>query len=169
MQWLENHHNRKQQPGQARTNTIEDVYGSRWLSAGTGSVLSMWVEAEGSTLINIRQVKSPSDVLPHLKVEVDKRQGLMIQQAETVSPITFIRSFGPAGVSAKEFATYYGKSENAARNELNALVGLDQLEVAPTTGRSENGKPVAKRWRTVLGVIPQKVQNIYQQDGLGDF
>lgn len=160
MQWIEDHHNRKQQPGQGRTNGIEDVYGNRWLTAGAGSVLSMWTDEEGSSLVNVKQVKSPGEYLPQLRVMVDKRTGLMRSEGARPDPITFVRSFGPAGCTVAQFARYSDKSPNHARNHLNSLISLGQLETAP------DQQDRLKRYRTRLGVLPQTVSNAYQQDGL---
>jgi len=162
MQWLENHHNRKQQPGQARTNTIEDVYGSRWLTAGAGSVLSLWTETEGGNLVNVKQVKAPSVYLPSLRTTVDRRTGEMRSEGARPDPITYIRSYGHVGCTPEEYAAYSGQTTNAARNHLNRLVDLGQLEKAlPVQADRRN------RYRTRIGVIAQTPSNVYQQDGLG--
>lgn len=161
MQWVEDHHNRKQQQGQARTNTLEDVYGNRWLTAGAGSILSMWTEAEGSAVVDVKQIKSPGEFLPHLKVTVDRKSGLMTSDGAKPDPITFVRASGPYGLTVAEYAKYSGQSMNAARNWLNGQVSMRQLEVAPEQ------LDKLKRFRTVLGVLPQTPQNVWQQDGLG--
>jgi hypothetical protein len=158
MQWVEDHHNRKQQQGQGRTNTIEDVYGSRWLTAGTGSILSMWTEDEQAPVVDIRQIKSPGELLPHLKVTVDRQAGLMASGVKP-DPITYVRGFGPTGVSVEEYARFSGQSRNAARNWLNARMKSGQFEHAPVAGG-------VTRYRTVLGVVAQTRQDVWQQDGL---
>jgi replicative DNA helicase len=159
MQWVEDHHNRKQQQGQGRTNTIEDVYGSRWLTAGTGSILSMWTEDEQAPVVDIRQIKSPGELLPHLKVTVDRQAGLMASGVKP-DPITYVRGFGPTGVSVEEYARFSGQSKNAARNWLNARITSGQFEHAP---RHPDG---LTRFRTVLGVVADRPQGVWQQDGL---
>jgi replicative DNA helicase len=164
MQWVEDHHNRKQQQGQGRTNTIEDVYGNRWLTAGAGSILSLWVENDGTPVVDVKQIKSPGELIPHLKVTVDRRTGLMSGGSRMPSdPTAFIRGAGPRGVTVAEYASFTGQTDNSARNVLNGRVKAKTLEVAPDAGDG------LKRFRTVLGVVPEKPQNVWQQDGLGDF
>jgi len=43
------HHQREAQQGTAKPKALADVYGSRWLTAGMGSVLMLWGEPGGSS------------------------------------------------------------------------------------------------------------------------
>jgi AAA domain len=51
IEWAEPHHNRKAGAGNKEPNTLEDVYGSRWLTAGAGSVVSLFGEP-GDTVVS---------------------------------------------------------------------------------------------------------------------
>jgi len=162
MQWVEDHHNRKMQQGQKPTNGIDDVYGSRWLTAGAGSVISMWIDEEGSPSVHVRQVKSPGEFVPELEVTVHKADGTMGAAERTpLNPMTFIRQGGVAGVTAADYARYMGVHVNAARNQLNTRMKQGVLEAAP---EQPDG---LKRFRTVVGLQPQVVGNVRQEDGLG--
>lgn len=160
MQWVEDHHNRKIAQGQTRTNGIEDVYGSRWLTAGAGSVVSMWCDEEGSPAVHVKQVKSPGEFVPELEVTVDKAAGTM-GAAVRQDPISFIRSAGAQGITANEYATFTGLAVNAARNQLSTRTKQGVLE------RVDSGAGAPVRWRVVLGVVPQVTGVTRQEDGLG--
>lgn len=51
------HHNRKESQQNARPRNLADVYGSRWLTAGMGSVLNIWRNDDGSR--ELTQLKAP--------------------------------------------------------------------------------------------------------------
>lgn len=55
---------------------LSDVYGSGWVTAGMGSVLSMW-GAVGSSFFELTQLKSPTMVLDPLVVRRNDRTGGM--------------------------------------------------------------------------------------------
>jgi replicative DNA helicase len=61
------HHQKKGQGG-AKPNTLEDVYGSTWLTAGMGSVVLLW-GAAGDPLVELSHLKQPADTIGPLKVE----------------------------------------------------------------------------------------------------
>jgi AAA domain-containing protein len=52
------HHQRKQMNAAAKPKAIADVYGSRWLTAGTGSVLLVWGEP-GDLVVELIHLKQP--------------------------------------------------------------------------------------------------------------
>jgi AAA domain len=52
------HHQRKAQAGAGRPNRLADVYGSRWLTAGFGSVVMLWGEP-GDPVVELTHLKQP--------------------------------------------------------------------------------------------------------------
>lgn len=56
------HHQRKQTNGSGggKPNSISDVYGSTWLTAGCGSVLLLWGSA-GDLIVELSHLKQPAD------------------------------------------------------------------------------------------------------------
>jgi replicative DNA helicase len=65
LQVVENHHQRKEQRGQGAPKTLADVYGSRWLTAGAGSVLLLWGEP-GDLVVDAIHLKQPLEPFgPH--------------------------------------------------------------------------------------------------------
>lgn len=67
------HHQGKGQGGDKPT-TLADVYGSTWLTAGTGSVILLWGEA-GSELVELTHLKQPADPIGPLNLEHDHHAG----------------------------------------------------------------------------------------------
>lgn len=55
------HHQRKAQGVNTKPRKLADVYGSRWLIAGCGSVLMLWGEA-GDSIVELTHPKQPSGV-----------------------------------------------------------------------------------------------------------
>jgi hypothetical protein len=60
LDWLALHHPRKANSENKKPNTLDDVYGSTWLTAGMGSVLGLWGKA-GDTLVEFTHLKQPAD------------------------------------------------------------------------------------------------------------
>jgi replicative DNA helicase len=163
MQWLECHHNRKQQQGQGKSNALDDVYGSRWLTAGAGSVLVLYTDEEGAPVVDVRQLKSPGEFIDPMRVHVDKATGTMAGDRKP-DPVSWIRSHGVVGVTVAEYARWSGTKANAAREWLKTRVKWGLLEVVVPEHEDR-----LTRYRTTVGTVPQRSQNVYQQDGLGDF
>ena len=67
------HHQRKGQAG-AKPNTLEDVYGSTWITAGAGSVVLLW-GAAGDPLVELTHLKQPAQEIGPLRVEFDHAVG----------------------------------------------------------------------------------------------
>ena len=54
------HHQRKESQNGSKPRRLADVYGSRWLTAGMGSVVLLWGEP-GDLVIECRHLKQPSE------------------------------------------------------------------------------------------------------------
>ena len=61
------HHNRKDQGGSKDLKALSDVYGSRWLTSGMGSVISLSGEP-GDPLVTLRHLKQPAEDIGPMKV-----------------------------------------------------------------------------------------------------
>jgi AAA domain len=76
------HHQRKAQQGAGKPKTLADVYGSRWLTAGMGSVVCLWGDA-GDLVIELTHLKQPvEDVGPFLIVH-DHEHGTSTVHGQT--------------------------------------------------------------------------------------
>lgn len=67
------HHQRKGQNGN-KPNTLADVYGSTWITAGAGSVILLWGDA-GSEVVELTHLKQPADPLGPWTIEHDHHAG----------------------------------------------------------------------------------------------
>lgn len=67
------HHQRKGQGG-ARPKTLEDVYGSTWITAGAGSVILLWGVA-GDLIVDLEHLKQPAASVGPFKIEHDHDSG----------------------------------------------------------------------------------------------
>ncbi len=68
------HHQRKAQAGAGKPRQLADLYGSRWITAGAGSVLMLWGEA-GDLVIEADHLKQPDEQVGPLKILHDHTTG----------------------------------------------------------------------------------------------
>src|SRR5207248_1735381 len=68
------HHPRKAQADNKKPRTLADVYGSRWITAGCGSVLLLWGDA-GDPIVEFEHLKQPADAVGPFKLLHDNRSG----------------------------------------------------------------------------------------------
>lgn len=75
--WVGLHHPKKAQADNKTPNTLADMYGSRWLTAGHGSVLFIErpKDAGDNDVILVRQLKEPMDKLTPLLAKHDRPTG----------------------------------------------------------------------------------------------
>lgn len=76
IQWLEIHHNRKSNGENRKPNKLDDIYGNRWLTAGAGSVWSLWGQS-GDLVVEMTNLKSPAGEVGPWKVQLDTDAGRM--------------------------------------------------------------------------------------------
>lgn len=68
-----NHHQRKGQDGR-KPRTLDDVYGSTWITAGAGSVVLLWGEP-GDAYVELHHLKQPAAEVGPLKLHHDHARG----------------------------------------------------------------------------------------------
>jgi replicative DNA helicase len=68
------HHQRKEMTGAAKPKRLADVYGSRWIVAGMGSVVLLWGEP-GDLVVELLHLKQPAEDVGPLKVVHDHVRG----------------------------------------------------------------------------------------------
>jgi replicative DNA helicase len=69
------HHQRKETASGGKPRHLADVYGSRWLTAGMGSVLLVWGES-GDLVVDIVHLKQPAEEVGPLRVIHDHVHGV---------------------------------------------------------------------------------------------
>jgi replicative DNA helicase len=75
------HHQRKSQPGAPQPRRLADVFGSRWLTAGAGSVIMLWGEA-GDHVVELRHLKQPGEEFGPHKILHDHVRGTSTLEAD---------------------------------------------------------------------------------------
>jgi replicative DNA helicase len=58
--WTGVHHNRKANASNPHPKELSDVYGSNWLTAGLGSIISLYGEA-GASVVEAKHIKQPAE------------------------------------------------------------------------------------------------------------
>jgi hypothetical protein len=68
------HHQRKAGADNKKPMTLDTVYGSRWITAGCGSVIMLWGEP-GDPVVELRHLKQPVEPIGPFKVLHDHDHG----------------------------------------------------------------------------------------------
>lgn len=150
------HHYRKrsQDHAKAEPKTLDELYGSTWITAGAGSVISLWGQA-GDPVVTMRHLKQPAEEFGPVEVTHDHDAGV-----STVVPKTDllgqIRMRGASGLTPSIAACLMTKKDKPNRNDIEkARRALERLvthelaiKVAPNgTGRGSEATylPAARK------------------------
>lgn len=123
---LELHHVVKRGVNGSRPNTLADLYGSAWLSAGAGSVVLLW-GAAGDPIVELSHLKPPADAVGPFRVIHDHAVGLTsIWHAS--DPLSVLRLAGTTGLTAGTLACSLFETDQPDRNQTEkARRKLDRL------------------------------------------
>lgn len=159
IQVVELHHNRKTLSGAKATKpTIDDVYGSTWLTGGAGSVL-MLTGAPGDAVVSLHHLKQPADPVGPLQVKHDHQAGrshvwhltdLVTLAASTLRGITTRQAAQALFATEKPTPSEVEK----ARRRLDKLCRegrLDKLTGDIATGTPDTYQPAG---RLPIGATP---------------
>ncbi|MDP9299723.1 MAG: AAA family ATPase [Actinomycetota bacterium] len=116
-------HPRKAGADNRKPTSIEDVYGSRWIVAAVGSILSLW-GSPGDPVIQLRHLKQPAGEVGPLLVELDHDRGT-VAVLEGTDLLGRLRA-ATNGLTAREAAPFLEGSSERAR-EVKARRRLDEL------------------------------------------
>ncbi|MEV4286445.1 AAA family ATPase [Nonomuraea bangladeshensis] len=126
--WLEIHHNRKNggAVGTKPPDTLDDVYGSRWITAGAGSVMSLFGQST-DIVVRLSHLKAPGEPLTPMNVEIDRRSGL-VTPYENVNAMSVLLRAGQNGVTANDLAQIIYETQKPTKsNVASARKMLDRL------------------------------------------
>ena len=115
-QLLELHHPRKSQEGNKKPSKLEDLYGSRWIPAGAGSVLSLWGEA-GDPVVELTHLKPVVTTLGPWHVTLDGKTGRVTAEHDT-DLIEQTRLQGAAGMTVTIAAQLLGGAGKPSRSDV---------------------------------------------------
>ncbi len=111
------HHGRKATSDNRKPTGIADVYGSRWLTACAGSVLSLW-GAPGDPVVELSHLKPAIDPIGPFLVQIDFDTGA-VRVAEGTDALAILRD-APGGMSSPELADrLYAKASTEASRRAN--------------------------------------------------
>lgn len=120
------HHQRKEgRDGLGKPNRLADVYGSRWLTAGMGSVACLWGEP-GDPIVEFFHLKQPAEDVGPLQLVHDHAAGTTRIDGGT-SAEDILHEFSTAGLEVKTLAErLYKKTDRKAieraRRKLESMV-----------------------------------------------
>jgi len=148
VQVLELHHTVKRGPNGTAPKGIEDIYGSTWITSGTGSVIHLWGEA-GDPVVSLRHLKQPMNEVGPYQLIHDHQAGTTAVMDAT-DLLELARARQTQGITARDAAEILFDSRKVtpaqkekARRRLERLVSagvLARIEPA-TTGGSATYRP----------------------------
>lgn len=135
------HHQRKGTNG-AKPNTLEDVYGSTWITAGAGSVVLLW-GAAGDPLVTLSHLKQPASEIGPMQIEHEQTTGTMSVYRGTADPLVILQH-AASGLTAGDLARLMFEVDKPNDNQRKkAQRQLDRLVTAGLghkTGFSRGGE-----------------------------
>lgn len=151
IEWIELHHNRKTTSEGRAPKTLDDVYGNRWLTAGAGSVVSLFGQA-GDAVVEMSQIKTPAGDFFPKKVSIDKDSGVMTF-FEEVTVESALRAAGTAGVVVGDLALKVYGVKAASKSQIESVrQKLERMVKKGTVGRDSDPfvttstSPVTYHW-----------------------
>lgn len=126
-------HPRKASGENKKPNKLEDVYGSRWITAASGSVLSLWA-LPGDPVVEVKQLKSPAGEVGPFLMQIDHDAGA-VSIAEGTDLLGQLRA-APNGLTAREASGFMDAANEKGRLE-KARRKLDKFVVANLAYRRE--------------------------------
>lgn len=132
------HHQRKEgRDGTGKPKKLADVYGSRWLTAGMGSVFCLWGEP-GDPIIECTHLKQPSEDVGPLQLIHDHSQGKTIIESNT-SVEEILMEFATSGLEVRKLAERLYKTDKPDRSAIEkARRRLDSLVERGIADRAVN-------------------------------
>ena len=121
------HHYRKRAQGEAKKpTTVDEIYGSTWITAGAGSVIQLWGKP-GAAEIELDHLKQPSGEVGPWRLDHNADTGeLTLVGASDI--VTLLRTSGHKGIGAAEVARrLYGIGEPTDADRKRATRALDKL------------------------------------------
>jgi DNA polymerase III delta prime subunit len=150
---FELHHQVKRGAGGqgSKPNTLADVYGSTWITAGAGSVLLLWGEA-GDPVVELKHLKQPADEIGPAQIFHDHAAGMsnIMNGTDTYGVLL---AAGDRGATISEIAeTLYGATSENTRQK--AQRALKRLVESGQARKHDTGALGMTRYRYIATPIP---------------
>jgi replicative DNA helicase len=133
------HHQRKEGRGDGggKPNRLADVYGSRWLTAGMGSVACIWGDP-GDALVELLHLKQPAEDVGPLQLIHDHTKGATHQETNTSSE-EILHEHAATGLEVRKLAERLYKKVDPSRKEVErARRRLESMVIAGAAERHVN-------------------------------
>ncbi|OBG50175.1 AAA family ATPase [Mycolicibacterium fortuitum] len=156
VQLCELHHVVKRNPNGGPPSSIADVYGSTWLTSGTGSVIFLAGDP-GDPIVGFRHLRQPAEVVGPFMLTHDHETGqLAIDPEETVDLLALAFDSEPDGLTARTAAMAVFETREPTRGQVEQMRrALDRLarvgelvEINGRRGGAPNGR-TATAWHPV--------------------
>ncbi len=140
------HHQRKAVRDGGPPRTLDDVYGSGWITAGCGSVVLLWGQP-GDPIVDLAHLKQPAEPVGPMKLLHDHDTGTTTLY-DANDPLAHLRA-APGGLTAQALAVaLFGTRSPKANDVEKARRRLDGLakqglahKVEGHRGGAEGGEP----------------------------
>lgn len=150
--WVGLHHQRKANGENKKPDALADVYGSRWLTAGQGSVLMLSKPGESDKdQVELRQLKEPADRIRPMLLNHHRASGQTFVVEEKKDIFTILDR--GRELALNEIAgEYFGKTKDlvtsaerkAVERRLNALIKREEVEKTPAKKGGSGGSTPAR-------------------------
>ncbi len=142
---IELHHVRKAGNNGSEPDTLADVYGSTWLTSGTGSVISLYGEA-GDPVVSLRHLKQPMNEVGPYRILHDHESGISTVMHGT-DLLDLVRASGVGGLIASAAAVAMFETDKPTVAQIEkARRKLDKLRADGVLSRTDapsKGAPAA--------------------------
>jgi len=108
---VELHHTVKRSSG-----TVADVFGSMWLSSGTGSII-MLTGQPGDPIVGFRHIRQPAQEVGPLMLSHDESTGT-ISVLSVTDPVALAVAAGDEGITARTLAVVMFDNSKSTRGEM---------------------------------------------------
>lgn len=155
------HHPRKASADNKRPNTLDDVYGSTWLTAGLGSVIILWGQA-GDLIVELYHLKQPQEPVGPWTVAHDHSRGLSTVE-ERLDALEVLYRAGDVGAGAGVVASLIYRTEKAERNQRERVRNwlerlVDEGKATKVAGAGDDGPQATRYYYAGPGWRPKLVE-----------
>ncbi len=137
---IELHHPRKAQADNKKPSKLEDLYGSRWITAGAGSVICLWGES-GDLIVEFTHLKAPAGQAGPWRMGIDPDAGTVCIAEGQVDLVQQIKLRGFHGMTAEVAARLLFGADKPTRAQIEkARYRLDKLAAGRVLYRRDGSK-----------------------------
>lgn len=139
------HHERKAASDSKRHPSLDNVYGSTWLTSGLGSVIALIGEPGGDE-VTLHHLKQPAETVGPLDIEHDQGFGLTSIRAIAANPTVAEVMQGGAVLNVDQLSTMTQRSTASVRRDLKKLIAEGSvIELTPATNNMYGRHPATYR------------------------